>query len=243
MNNIFVLYIGDDPVIAEYLRTYSDELGWKISVISAGEEVMDPLIPEPDVCLLDLNYSSQENYLINNLLERKEIKKILLADSADEDLYIRYRKYLPFGYLVRPLTEIHLRAQIESTIISFDVHQKAIQILRSWKEEEELHNSFFIKNNNKLLKVKQSDILVVIADGNYCVIITPQRRHAIKISLRRIKMKLSVLLFKQIHRNYIIQLGKVDSVDLSTNEVSIDGDLYPIGGSFRQRFLDHLDRI
>lgn len=243
MNNIFVLYIGDNSAVAGYLDTYASDLGWKTEVISQKLSALDITTPEPDVCLLDLSENLMENDLIVKLLERKGTKKILLADSCEESLYLRFRQYLPNGYLVFPVSEVQLRAQIEMTIISFDVHQKAVSIIQSWQEEGELHNSFYIKNNNKLLKVRQSDILAVIADGNYCVIITPQRRHAIKISLRRIKMKLSALLFKQIHRNYIVQLPKVESVDLSTNEVYVNGELYPIGGSFRQRFLEHLDRI
>jgi DNA-binding LytR/AlgR family response regulator len=243
MNNIFVIYFGNDPVIAEYLKIYTVELGWNTNIISESMDASVTPAFKADVCLLDLNHTSLENSPIMELLEKTEVKKIFLADSADKELYLRFRKYLPIGYIVRPVSEMQLRSQIETAIVFLDVHQKASQILQAWKEEEEVQNSFYIKNNNKLLKVKQSDILAVVADGNYCVIITPHRRHAIKISLRRIKIKLSALLFKQIHRNYIVQLPKVESIDLSTNEVCVDGELYPIGGSYRQRFLDHLDRI
>lgn len=242
MNSIVVLYLGDDPEIIEYLKTYAVELGWKNHVISAKADKLEKPTCKPDVCLLDLEYLTLENALAINLLEDTQSKKILLADSDDNELYLRYRKYLPAAYVVCPVSEIQLRAQIETVVISYG-QQKANQVLQSWQEEENLHNAFYIKNNNKLLKVKQSDILAVIADGNYCLIITPQRRYAVKISLRKIKMKLSALLFKQIHRNYIVQLPKIESVDLSSNEVYVNGELYPIGGSFRQGFLDRLARI
>lgn len=243
MNNILVLYIGDDPVVAGYLKTYSETLGWQTTIISASTATSEASVAEPDVCLFDLNDDTFDNESVVHLLKQAGINKLLLTDGGNESLYLESRKFLPFAYLVRPVTAFQLRAQIESLILFQGIRPKTVEILQSWREEEEVRNSFYVKSSHKLLKVKQSDILAVIADGNYCFLITSKRKHAIKISLRKIKLKLSALLFQQIHRNYIVQLPRVDSVDLSTNEVSVNGELYPIGGSFRQQLLSQLDRI
>ncbi|PHN01416.1 LytR/AlgR family response regulator transcription factor [Flavilitoribacter nigricans] len=243
MNNITVLYIGDDPVTRKHLEKFSEELSWRLTVLSATEVQKVLEEQQPDVWLIDLKNEQRKDKLIERILLEGSGKKILLATDADEKQYFYYRNILPVGYLVRPYSVLQLRCLIEMVLLCSDSDQKVLRIIRSWREEEELRSSFFIKNNNKLLKVKQRDIIAVMADGNYCVIITQQRRHAVKISLRKIKKKLSGLLFRQIHRNYIVQLPMIESVDLSTGEVSLSGETYPIGGNYRQHLMEYLERI
>lgn len=242
-NNITVSYIGTDPSVSDHLERLALELGWESKVLPLSVNPFETEAPGSDVMLVDLDAGPLFFDPLSGAANQQNMPLILLSSSHDESLYLQHRKMAPFGYLVKPFSKLQLRSLVESSIFYLESDNKALRLLQSWREEEELHSSFFIKNNHKLIKVKQYDILAVMADGNYCVIITPQRRHAVKISLRRIKQKLSNLLFKQIHRNYIIQLPKVESVDLSTGEVFLGGESYPIGGSYRQQFLDYLDRI
>lgn len=243
MNNIYILYLGDDLKIKTHLDEYFLTLGWQINIISSIDDLKDLTDFKPDILLVDLDEKNNQKLISTYASENQHIVKILLNSSVEQESYLYFRKILPFSYLIKPCSGLELRITIEAAILYLRSDQKKFHIFKTWQEEEELHSSFFIKNNNKLLRVKQSDILAVEADGNYCIIITPQRRHAVKISLRKIKMKLSTLIFRQIHRNYIIQIPKIESVDLSSNEVLMEGDIYPIGGSYRQDFLDCLDRI
>lgn len=243
MNNITVLYVGGDPETREHLTRLSLDLDWQLVLLSKTEAKKDLSGYQPDIWLIELEKHLKKNKLTEHILGMQSGKKILLAPDADEKRYFLYRAVMPTGYLVRPFTGLQLRSQIEMSILCEGSDEKSLRLIQSWREEEELRNAFFIKQNHKLLKVKQRDILAVMADGNYCVIITNQRRHAVKISLRKIKTKLSSLLFRQIHRNYLIQLPKIESVDLSTGEVSLAGENYPIGGSYRQELLEYLDRI
>jgi hypothetical protein len=243
MNNITLLYVGDDPETGDYLKKFSLELNWRLTLITKTELEQSEDEYQADVWLIDLAKDPKKNELVEQILREQAGKKILLAPNEDERQYFFYRNFLPVGYLIRPYSALQLRCLIEMTLFCSDSDQKIQRIIQNWREEEELRSTFFIKENNKLLKVNQRDIVAVMADGNYCVIITHQRRHAVKISLRKIKKKLPSLLFRQIHRNYIVQLSMIESVDLSTGEVHLSGDPYPIGGSYRQQLLEYLERI
>ena len=242
-NNIIVLYVGDDPHVKDILSNFSFKPGWEVRSLANVQRLVDQPGPHADICLFDLDHHLDDADEIAAFAGAKGLPLIFLASTIEEELYYRYRKTLPAGFLIKPFHNLQLRCMIETWILCMGPDQKSEGIWQSWCDEERQQESFFVKNNNKLVKVRQLDILAVMADGNYCVIVTPQRRHAVKISLRRMMLKLSPLFFKQIHRNYIIQLPKVESVDLSTGEVILGGETYPIGGSFRQRFLDDLDRI
>jgi hypothetical protein len=242
MNKISVFYVGDDRAMKNKLGKLTMELNWRLTVLSKADG-KKMLIQEVDVWLIELEEGQKQDRFVEQILLEQAGKKILLAPTDDKEQYFFYRNILPVGYLVHPFSSLQLRSLIEMSIFCSDSEQKVRRIMQNWRDEEELRSAFYIKHNNKLLKVKQQDILAIMADGNYCVIITSQRRHAVKISLRRIKMKLSGLLFRQIHRNYIVQIPKIESVDLSSGEVSLCGENYPIGGSFRQDLMDSLERI
>ncbi len=243
MNNISVLYVGDDGLTVDHLKRLSLELNWRLTVLSKNDAKKKLDQPETDIWLIDLDGVEKKDELVTQILQNQPGKKVLLASEEDEKQYFFYRNILPVCYLVRPFSNLQLRSLIEMIILCSDSDQKIHRIIQNWREEEELRSIFYIKSNNRLLKVKQEDILAIMADGNYCEIITGQRRHAVKISLRKLKMKLSSLLFRQIHRNYIVQIPKIESVDLSTGEVYLSGDAYPIGGSYRQDLIECLDRI
>lgn len=243
MNNISVHYVGGDRETVDHLKRLSLELNWRLTVLSKKDAKKKLGQLETDVWLIDLDGLGEKDKLVEQILQDQMGKKVLLASQDDEKQYFFYRNILPVCYLVRPFSNLQFRSLIEMIILCSDSDQKIHRIIQSWREEEELRSNFYVKSNNRLLKVKQQDILAIMADGNYCEIITAQRRHAVKISLRRIKMKLSSLLFRQIHRNYIVQLPKIESVDLSTGEVYLSGDAYPIGGSYRQELIECLDRI
>ncbi|MCB0376392.1 MAG: LytTR family transcriptional regulator DNA-binding domain-containing protein, partial [Sinomicrobium sp.] len=218
-NNIIVLYIGSDPHVEDQLKGLSLRSKWEIQQLPALQSHSDLASVNADLCLFDLDHKDEkEADQIVEMLAANGLYVIFLTATDNEELYLRFSKKVPAGFLVKPLARLPLRSLIETSVFYMNSEHRTQVIWQSWKEEEELQESFYIKNNHKLIKVRQFDILAVMADDNYCVIITPQRRHAVKISLRRMKQKLSTLLFKQIHRNYIIQLPKVESVDLSTGE-------------------------
>lgn len=243
MNNISVLYVGDDRATVDHLKRLSLELNWRLTVLSKNDAKKKLDQPETDIWLIDLDGGEKQDELVTQILQGQPGKKVLLASEENEKQYFFYRNILPVCYVVRPFSNLQLRSLIEMIILCSDSDQKIHRIIQNWREEEELRSIFYIKSNNRLLKVKQEDILAIMADGNYCEIITEQRRHAVKISLRKLKMKLSSLLFRQIHRNYIVQISRIESVDLSTGEVYLSGDAYPIGGSYRQDLIECLDRI
>lgn len=104
-------------------------------------------------------------------------------------------------------------------------------------------NSFFVKNGHILQRVNIFDICWIHSEGNYCTINTPNKKHVVKMSLTKIRQRLPVTGFIQIHRSYIVQTGLITHIDLSSNEVFLDNASLPMGRKYKEGLLKCLNML
>ena len=103
--------------------------------------------------------------------------------------------------------------------------------------------SFFVKSGHMLHKVKFSEIQWIHSDGNYCTIHTKDRKYAVKISLTKIKQRLPLGLFAQIHRSYIVQIELISNIDLTTLEVYLEDEALPLGRTYKEDLIKQLNLL
>lgn len=116
--------------------------------------------------------------------------------------------------------------------------KKSIEL--DWDLAQEL---LFIKKGNTLHQVKLNEVLFLSSEGNYVTLNTQQGKFVIKISLKRIRTFFPGNRFVQIHRSFIVQLRYIEKIDLSTNELFLQGQVLPLGRKFKSQLLDQLNLI
>lgn len=99
----------------------------------------------------------------------------------------------------------------------------------------------FVKSNSLLQRVDFHDILYVESEGNYCTIITGQRRHVVKISLTRLLSRLNLPFIRQVHRSYAVNETQIDSIDTANGTLQVNGQALPLGRKYRDDLLGSLD--
>ena len=102
-------------------------------------------------------------------------------------------------------------------------------------------DSFFIRINNQLKKVDLNEIDWIHADGNYCLINAASKKFAVKISLRRLALRLSPLQFIRIHKSYVVNVDRIEGIDMSENRVLIGKQGLPIGRVYKEELFKRLD--
>jgi DNA-binding LytR/AlgR family response regulator len=55
--------------------------------------------------------------------------------------------------------------------------------------------------------------------------------------------KLKPQMFEQIHRKYLVQFDKIESLDLKKNEVNARGKILPLGGQFKDPLQSRMNLI
>ena len=123
MEEIQILIVEDEPVIAENIAWYLNNHDFKVCGIAydADEAKMFLENGSPDAMVLDINLESEMNGLdiaayVNST---HPIPFILLTSYADKETIEKAKKVKPWGYIVKPFNETTLLASLEIAISNF----------------------------------------------------------------------------------------------------------------------------
>lgn len=97
---------------------------------------------------------------------------------------------------------------------------------------------FFIKADNKLVKLKYDDIVFVEALQNYVCIHTSTKKYISYLTFKSVEDYLPEGRFIKVHKSFIIAAAKVDSID--ANEIRMGEHRIPISRSFKEEVTDKL---
>lgn len=97
---------------------------------------------------------------------------------------------------------------------------------------------FFIKADNKLVKISLDDILFVEAMQNYVTIYTTSKKYISYLTIKSVEDYLPADRFIKVHKSFIIAAARVDSID--GNEIRMDQHHIPISRSLKDEVTDKL---
>jgi DNA-binding LytR/AlgR family response regulator len=131
--------------------------------------------------------------------------------------------------------------------ISFDRFFKAALKAKEYYEVREKNRNdapaisagyFFIKADNKLVKLFYDDILFVEALQNYVVIHTKEKKYITYLTFKSVEEYLPVDRFIKTHKSYIISAGKTDSIE--GNNIRIGSHDVPISRNMKEEVMEKL---
>lgn len=130
--------------------------------------------------------------------------------------------------------------------VSFERFYKAVLRAKEYYEIREKNSSeipgpaeyFFIKADNKLVKIFFRDILFAEALQNYVVIQTVDKKYITYLTFKAIEEYLSAGRFLKTHKSYIIAADKIDSIE--GNEILIGTYHIPVSRSLKDEVMEKL---
>ncbi|MDA9090008.1 LytTR family transcriptional regulator, partial [Maribacter arcticus] len=99
----------------------------------------------------------------------------------------------------------------------------------------------YININNRLIKIKLNEILVIEAKGDYIEVKTENKAYLVHTTLKKILDKLPKRIFLQIHRSHIINFTKI--IDIEDNSVLIAAKVLPVSRSNRPELMRRLNLL
>lgn len=174
-----------------------------------------------DLLLLDIEMPGMSGIdLVKNLGKHKPLiifttsKKEYAAEAFDLNVA---------DFITKPVTTIRFMQAIE----------KASEIFFSRKQDFRLEEEsfIFIRDSTIIRRLKLDDILFAEAMGDYVKLYTEQKFYAIHTALKTVEEKLPALKFIRVHRSYIVQLDKIDTIQ--DGVLIINGKIVPIADTYR----------
>jgi DNA-binding NarL/FixJ family response regulator len=207
VNEIKVLIVEDEPVIATNISMYLNNNDFSVSGIAYDlDEALSQLQHNtPDAAILDIGMDNPDDgiSLAEAINKHYKIPFIFVTSYADRETLEKAKEVEPSGYIVKPFNEKTLLATLEIAISNFanksngQVPELKIQKLNKHllsslteREFEVLENIYNGKTNNQiadLLHVSVNTIKAHIKSG-YLKLDTSSRSTAIK-RMRELMLK------------------------------------------------------
>lgn len=111
-----ILIVEDDPIIAQLIEHYIHEFGHRVlDIVHNSERALDLIHNlKPDLILLDINIEGTKDGVdIAEVIQSKyEIPFIFLTALSDKEIIERVKNVKPIGYVVKPFKEADLYTSI-----------------------------------------------------------------------------------------------------------------------------------
>lgn len=229
------LIIDDEPLARKGLREYISD----IDFLHLEGEYDNPLratekISRGEVQLLFLDIQMPK---ITGLDFMKTLQKPVpvIFTTAFPQFALDGFELNALDYLVKPISfDRFLKAALRAKEY-YEVRQKN-------EADKELtaavQDHFFIKADNKLVKILFTDILFIEALQNYVVIHTQEKKLITYLTFKSVEEYLPASLFIKVHKSYIISASKIDSIE--GNEIRIGQHHIPISRTLKDEVMDKL---
>ncbi|MEO5979859.1 MAG: LytTR family transcriptional regulator DNA-binding domain-containing protein [Chryseolinea sp.] len=241
ISSIKILAVEDDAIYAESLSLIIQDLGYELTGIADSGLVALALLEEsiPDLILMDIDIKGQINGLELaaqiNLVRRIPI--IFVTAFKDIETFKLAKLTFPKAYIIKPYDPISLQSAIELSMFSGAVQNSSVL------QPKTMGDTFYIKDNNRLVKIRLRDIVMVEADENYCFIDTNQKRYVINMTLRDLLDRLPREEFVQVHRSFVVRKSAIEEVNIGEQTLKVAEKNIPIGKTYKEQLLTTLNLL
>jgi two-component system, LytTR family, response regulator len=227
------MIVDDSPLERELMKdllaSYEDiKLVAECPDTFAAKKVLDK--EKIDLILLDVEMPKMSGI---EFLESLKEPPLVILITAKEHYAVEAFEHDVVDYLVKPVNPPRFMKAISRAQEIFNSKDQALD-----STDKEF---VFIKDKGVLTKLRIADILYIKAMGDYVTIHTPEKNYTIHVNMRTIEEKLPAAKFFRLHRSYIVNLDKVDSIEGET--VFVRKVPIPIGEAQKQGMLRRLNLL
>ncbi len=137
-------------------------------------------------------------------------------------------------YLVKPISFERFLKAVTRAKEYYEVRNKNL----SEKQEQSSDSFFFIKSDNKLVKIFFDDVLFVEALQNYVSIHTKGKKFITYLTFKSIEEYLPADEFIKTHKSFIVSASKINHIE--GNDIRIDDHHIPISRANKDEVMEKL---
>jgi DNA-binding LytR/AlgR family response regulator len=238
-----VLIIEDEFIVAKDIENTLVELGYIVLGIcnTVSNALLQIQKEKPNLILMDVFLKDGDNGIQGAKLikEKFDIPVVFLTGNIDFNTLQEAKKAQPFGFIVKPFKTTDLYASIELSIYNHNKQLEQSQISNDSSKTSE----FFIRINNKIIKIDIYDILFIEALKDYVIIYTSNETHRFISSMKEMELKLKGSIFVRVHRSFIINLSKIETIEQLNIRLQNFKKNIPIGRSYKEDFFKKINLL
>ena len=238
-----ILIVEDDMIIAANLSLQLTKLGYEVTGIeSRGEEaIYHAELNSPDIILMDINLKGNLDGIetVSIIHQKKNIAVVYLTANNDEATFNRAKSTHPQAFISKPFNKLNLQRAI--ALVAEQIRSRGTGHARVDLAMEVMDDRIFVRHGGKMVKILLDNILYVEADRNYCNIVTENGEYLVVSTLKAIESRLRNSSFIRVHRSFLVNISKLDSV--AESHLEIRRKTIPVSRSHKELLLGRLQTI
>ena len=229
-----VLIVDDEPlaqeVIERYLRNINElELVGKCSNALEAFEVLHN--EHIDLMFLDISMPVISGI---DFLRSLRIAPAVIITTAYPDFALQGYELDVIDYLVKPISLERFMRAVNKVIERI---KKPTPVIAESKQIKA--DYMFVKCDQKLIKIRFNDIDYIEGMKDYVKIFTNDKMIVTLHTMKFFENNLPSHIFIRIHKSYIVNVDAIKTI--SGNELEINQTKIPIGNSFKDNVLKHIN--
>ena len=228
---ISCIIIDDEPLARKGLREYIADVdflelvGEFDNALKAGE-----LISPGDVKLLFLDIEMPKITGLEFFKTLQQPPPVIFTTA--------YPQYAVEGYEVNALDYLVKPVSFERFFRAAQKAKEYYEMRNRNAAEDVTEEYFFVKADNKLVKIFFKDILYVEALQNYVVIHTADKKYMTYLTFKSVEEYLPPSLFCKVHKSFIVAMSKIDSIE--GNDIRVGAQHIPISRNLKDEVMEKL---
>jgi DNA-binding LytR/AlgR family response regulator len=224
------LIIDDEPLARKGLKEYIQEVDF---LQLTGEfdnplKATDALSKQPvDLIFLDIQMPKITG---TDFMRSLQYPPLVIFTTAYPDYALDGFELNAVDYLLKPFSfDRFLKAAMKAKLLLEKANAPAEPVM------EKGDDHFFIKADNKLVKVRFAEILFAEALQNYVAIHTPTKKYISYLTFKSLAESLPSEQFVQTHKSFIVSLSRIESIE--GNEIIIGQHHIPISRNLKDEVM------
>lgn len=231
MNNKFsCIVIDDEPLAREGVKLHiadTDLLVFKAefgNAIKAGEYLT---MNDVDIIFLDIEMPGLSGLEFLRLIPNKSM---VILTTAYPQYALEAFELEVVDYLLKPIKFDRFFKAVNKAIDVIKLKATGISELEPNPETD-----IYIKSDRKYVKLSYDEIKYIKGLKDYVIVHTDKGKYITALNVKTILKKLPANKFARVSKSYIINIAKIESVDIDT--IFLSGEEIPLGNSYKEEFL------
>ncbi|TCC93231.1 response regulator transcription factor [Pedobacter frigiditerrae] len=188
---------------------------------SAKEGLNKILTTSVDLLLLDIEMPGMNGIELAKSLGQKQ--PMIIFTTSKRDYAVDAFDLKVVDFITKPISPSRFLQSIEKA--------KEVFQQKNEKLNQQADDFLFIRDSITVRRINVNEILFLEAMGDYVKIQVKDKFYQIHSSLRSVEDKLPKHIFLRVHRSFIINVSKIDTIEGGT--LIINGNFVPVSDSFR----------
>ncbi len=216
------LIIDDNSIARTTLRqlvSLHEDLNLVAECADAVEAYQAMLDHQVDLLLLDIEMPGMSGIELAKTLANKQV--IIVFTTFQRDYAAEAFDLNVADFITKPIMPVRFLQAID----------KAREAFRNKQLKRNDDQFVFIRDSNIVRKIRFDDILFLEAKGDYVNVYMQDKQYSIHSSLKSLEEKLPGSIFLRVHRSFIINVGKIDTLEGGT--LIIQNKFVPVSDAYR----------